>query len=137
MAHEEDHDDLAEIFNLQSEVQTDKFGEFFIADMIAMQNKTRQNTKDLINKGKALVAEVGQKAVGIMSLSSDIDFSILAKNYELDTFDNLLKNDIMQAIRDRQQELIEQRNYKEYVNQQMNIIRMHEETIQCRWIGSI
>jgi hypothetical protein len=59
MAHEEDHDDLAEIFNLQSEVQTDKFGEFFIADMIAMQNKTRQNTKDLINKGKALVAEVG------------------------------------------------------------------------------
>jgi hypothetical protein len=30
-----------------------------------------------------------------MSLSSDIDFSILAKNYELDTFDNLLKNDIM------------------------------------------
>jgi len=69
--------------------------------MIAMQNKTRQNTKDLINKGKALVAEVGQKAVGIMSLSSDIDFSILAKNYELDTFDNLLKNDIMQAIRDR------------------------------------
>lgn len=67
-----------------------------------MQNKTRQNTKDLINKGKALVAEVGQKAVGIMSLSSDIDFSILAKNYELDTFDNLLKNDIMQAIRDRQ-----------------------------------
>jgi hypothetical protein len=69
--------------------------------MIAMQNKTRQNTKDLINKGKALVAEVGHKAVGIMSLSSDIDFSILAKNYELDTFDNLLKNDIMQAIRDR------------------------------------
>lgn len=36
MAREEDHDDLAEIFNHQSEVQTDKFGEFFIADMIAM-----------------------------------------------------------------------------------------------------
>lgn len=41
MAREEDHDDLAEIFNQQSEVQTDKFGEFFIADMIAMQNQTR------------------------------------------------------------------------------------------------
>jgi len=38
-----------------------------------------------------LVAEVEHKAVGIMSLSSDIDFSILAKNYELDLFDNLLK----------------------------------------------
>ncbi len=62
-----------------------------------------------------MVAEVGQKAVGIMSLSSDIDFSILAKNYELDIFDNLLKKDVMQAIRDRQQELIDQKNYKEYV----------------------
>jgi hypothetical protein len=50
-----------------------------------------------------------------MSLSSDIDFSILAKNYELDIFDNLLKKDVMQAIRDRQQELIDQKNYKEYV----------------------
>ena len=36
-----------------------------------------------------------------MSLSSDIDFSILAKNYELDIFDNLLKQDVMQAVRDR------------------------------------
>jgi hypothetical protein len=62
-----------------------------------------------------LVAEVSQKAVGIMSLSSDIDFSILAKNYELDIFDNLLKKDVMQAIRHRQQELIDQKNYKEYV----------------------
>lgn len=61
----------------------------------------------MINQGKALVAEVGQKAVGIMSLSSDIDFSILAKNYELDIFDNLIKKDVMSAIRDRQQELID------------------------------
>ena len=34
-------------------------------------------------------------------LSSDIDFSILAKNYELDLYDNLIKKDVMQAIRDR------------------------------------
>lgn len=83
--------------------------------MIAMQNQTRQNTRELINQGKALVADVGQKAVGIMSLSSDIDFSILAKNYELDIFDNLIKKDVMSAIRDRQQELIDQKNYEEFV----------------------
>ena len=35
MAKEEDHDDLAEIFNRQSEVHTKEFGEFFIADLIA------------------------------------------------------------------------------------------------------
>lgn len=42
MAKEEDHDDLAHIFNQQSEVLTQQFGEFFIADLIANQNLTRQ-----------------------------------------------------------------------------------------------
>lgn len=45
MAKEEDHDDLAEIFNSQSEVLTSQFGEFFIADLIATQNLTRRMTK--------------------------------------------------------------------------------------------
>jgi hypothetical protein len=45
MAREEDHDDLAEIFNKQSEVLTSQFGEFFIADLIATQNLTRRMTK--------------------------------------------------------------------------------------------
>lgn len=38
MAREEDHDDLAAIFNRQSDVHTEEFGEFFIADLIATQN---------------------------------------------------------------------------------------------------
>ncbi len=74
MAQEEDHDELANIFNSQSEVLTQQFGEFFIADLIANQNQTRNNTKNNKNYGKALVAEVKGKAVGLMSLSKDIDF---------------------------------------------------------------
>jgi hypothetical protein len=35
MAREEDHDDLAAVFNRQSDVHTEEFGEFFIADLIA------------------------------------------------------------------------------------------------------
>jgi hypothetical protein len=35
MAREEDHDDLAEVFDKQSEVLTSQFGEFFLADLIA------------------------------------------------------------------------------------------------------
>jgi hypothetical protein len=46
-----------------------QFGEFFIADLIATQNNTRNNTKNMLNSGKALVAEVNGKAVGMMSLS--------------------------------------------------------------------
>jgi hypothetical protein len=42
MAREQDHDDLAEVFNRQSEVLTAQFGEFFIADLIATQNLTRR-----------------------------------------------------------------------------------------------
>jgi hypothetical protein len=49
MAREEDHDDLAEIFNKQSDVLTSQFGEFFIADLIATQNLTRRMTRGSVS----------------------------------------------------------------------------------------
>jgi hypothetical protein len=55
MAREEDHDDLAEIFNKQSDVHTKEFGEFFIADMIATQNQTRRAARNYRSDGKAIV----------------------------------------------------------------------------------
>ena len=70
MAKEEDHDDLAEIFNKQSEVLTSQFGEFFIADLIATQNLTRRMNKGGKSEGKALVGQVGDKAIGLMSIST-------------------------------------------------------------------
>ena len=42
----------------------------------------------------------------------------------------------MQAIRDRQQELTDEKNYREFVLKQETKQRMHEETMQCRWIGT-
>jgi hypothetical protein len=70
MAREEDHDDLAEIFNKQSDVLTSQFGEFFIADLIATQNLTRRMTKGSVSEGKAIVGQVGDKAIGLMSIST-------------------------------------------------------------------
>jgi len=105
MAREEDHDDLAAVFNDQSEVLTKQFGEFFIADLIATQNSTRNNTKNFLNSGKALVAEVNGKAVGLMSLSSDIEYKVLAQNFELEIYDNLFKTELMQAISNRRQDI--------------------------------
>lgn len=90
LAREEDQDDLAEVFNLQSELLTAQFGEFFIADLIATQNQTRNITKQFASDGKALVAQVGTKAVGLLSLSTEIDYQLLAKNYQLDTYEFLL-----------------------------------------------
>jgi hypothetical protein len=94
-ALEQDHDDLVDVCNKQSELNTNYYGEFFIAELIA--NQTSQK--------KAIVAQVGKKAIGLMSLTSDIDYNILAKNFELETFDNLFTYEFMDAIKFRRQEL--------------------------------
>lgn len=86
MAREEDHDDLAEIFNKQSEVLTSQFGEFFIADLIATQNLTRRMNRGGKSEGKAIVGQVRDKAIGIMSISTEIDYNLLNQYFQLDTF---------------------------------------------------
>lgn len=101
MAKEEDHDDLAEIFNKQSSVLTSQFGEFFIADLIATLNLTRRITKGSKSEGKAIVGQVGDRAVGLMSISTEIDYKLLNNCFELDVYDNLLKGDLVQAIQTR------------------------------------
>lgn len=105
MAREEDHDDLAEIFNKQSDVLTSQFGQFFIADLIATQNLTRRMTKGSISEGKAIVGQVADKAIGLMSVSTEIDYNLLNQQFELGTFENLIKSDILTAINNRYEEL--------------------------------
>lgn len=103
IAKQEDHDDLAEIFNKQSEVLTTQFGEFFIAELIAFQNENQ----------KALVAQVGERAVGLMSISKDIDYKLLAEGFELDQYDNLLKSEFMEAVKDRKDDIVLVQQYEE------------------------
>jgi hypothetical protein len=38
VAKQEDHDDLADVFNSQSETVTEAYGEYFLAELIAAQN---------------------------------------------------------------------------------------------------
>jgi hypothetical protein len=42
-AKQEDHDDLADVFNSQSETVTEAYGEYFIAELIASQNENNQS----------------------------------------------------------------------------------------------
>lgn len=135
MAKEEDHDDLAEVFNSQSEVLTAQFGEFFIADLIANQNQTRRNTMNIKSDGKALVAQVKKKAVGLMSLSTDIDYKLLSENFELDLYDNLLKPELMTAIRERKEDILHENEWKRELLLREKAQRIQDETMQCKWKG--
>merc|ERR1719272_2821841 len=95
MARVEDHDNLVAVFNAQSEVITDIYGEYFIAELIEAQNE----------ENKALVAEVDGRAVGLMCLTSDVDVNVLAQCFQLDPMDNLLKPRYATKVREQAQRI--------------------------------
>mmetsp|Transcript_34298 Transcript_34298/g.80184 ORF Transcript_34298/g.80184 Transcript_34298/m.80184 type:complete len:1541 (+) Transcript_34298:74-4696(+) len=97
MAKVEDHDNLVAVFNTQSEVITDIYGEYFIAELIEAQNE----------ENKALVAEVEGRAVGMMCLTSNVDINVLSQCFYLDPYDNLLKPNIMTRVRDHARSMME------------------------------
>ena len=99
IAKQEDHDDLAAVFNSQADTVTEVYGEYFIAELIAAQN----------DSNKALVAQVQDKAVGLIGLTSDVDVKLLHQCFELEPFDNLLKPEFMNAISKRREMLLKER----------------------------
>lgn len=135
MAREEDHDDLAYIFNKQSEVLTSQFGEFFIADLIAAQNLTRRMNRGDKSEGKAIVGQVGDKAIGLMSISTEIDYSLLNQYFELDIFENLIKNDLLEAVNNRYSEIKHNENMIKIKQQKKLKKLLHEERIKSFKIG--
>lgn len=54
------------------------------------------------------MAQVKDKAVGLMGLTKEVDLKLLHKCFELDTYDNLLKQNYMDAIRTRRAHMIAQ-----------------------------
>lgn len=75
----EDHDDLVPVFNEQSEVLTDIYGEFFLADLIETKEPNSQS----------LVAEINGRAVGLMTITDDIDVALLRHTFDLTPYDDL------------------------------------------------
>ena len=67
-----------------------------MAELIAAQSESN----------KALVAQVKDKAVGLMGLTNEVDTKLLHQCFELDQYDNLLKPDFMDAVRKRREYLI-------------------------------
>eukprot|EP00392_Amoebophrya_sp_AT5.2_P005443 g5452.t1 len=82
MARGEDHDSLVAVFDSQSDVVTETYGEFFLAELMESQNE----------ENKAIVAEADGRALGLCCLTSDVDVNVLAQCFELLPYDNLLKS---------------------------------------------
>ena len=58
-------------------------------------------TKGTTSEGKAIVGQVGDKAIGLMSISTEIDYRLLNQYFELGTYDSLIKADLAAAINAR------------------------------------
>ena len=78
----EDHDDLVPIFDEQSEVLSENYGNFFLAEMIAAQD---ENNKALVSVNQQ------DRACGLMALSNDIELNMLQNCFHLQAFDYLVK----------------------------------------------
>lgn len=74
----EDHDDLAPLFNSQTELLSSIYGEFYLADLISKQDVHQQ----------MLVAEVGGRSVGLMGLTDMVDINLLQVCFDLAPYEN-------------------------------------------------
>ena len=84
----EDHDDLTPIFTAQKE-GAEEYGEFFLAQMIQAQDRNN----------KALVAELNGRAVGLLSLTADVELASLQECFELDQYDFFVQGYAEEAVR--------------------------------------
>lgn len=116
---------MADVFNSQSETVTEAYGEYFIAELIASQN----------DRNKALVAQVKDKAVGLMGLTLDVDVKLLHKCFELDSFDNLLKPEFMDAVRKRREHIKAKMQREEYNKKIEAQLQLRNETMLCNIVA--
>lgn len=125
-ARQEDYDDLETIFKSHSEFLPESKGEFYIARCIAEQN----------DHNKALVAQVNDKAVGLLYVTSDIDTKLLWQCFELDTYDNLLDSAFMDIVRTKREEIKEKRRIEEEQRKREEAETLRQETMVCHEIAN-
>eukprot|EP00163_Fabomonas_tropica_P026367 TRINITY_DN4814_c0_g1_i1.p1 TRINITY_DN4814_c0_g1~~TRINITY_DN4814_c0_g1_i1.p1 ORF type:complete len:1375 (-),score=400.93 TRINITY_DN4814_c0_g1_i1:204-4328(-) len=78
----EDSDDLVPIFNAQSAVMSERYGEFFLAALIENQDE----------HSRTLVAEVDDTAVGLCAFTDIVDVDTLAEKFDLEPYDYLVRH---------------------------------------------
>lgn len=86
----EDHDDLTPIFDEQSEALINKYGDFFLNDIIEAVDE----------ENKCIVADVNGTAVGFMSVRSNVNIDLLSECFDLSPFNGLRKGSSDDSISD-------------------------------------
>ena len=124
--NEYDHDDLENIFKDQTPPETtNQFEDFFIAKLIANQDEDN----------KVLVGQVNDKAIGMLSISTDINVNFLIKNFELETYDNLLKPEYMEAVNYKRQLIAEEKKKKIEFEEKKIQHQYEQEIMKCEKIS--
>ena len=70
-----------------------------------------------------------------MGLTSEVDVKLLHQCFELDSFDNLLKPEFMNAVRNRRQALLEEKRRLAEHERLQELKRLKEETMKCNIIA--
>ncbi len=70
-----------------------------------------------------------------MGLTSEVDVKLLHQCFELDSFDNLLKPEFMNAVRKRREALLEEKKRKAIAQRFEELRRLKEETMKCNIIS--
>ena len=126
MGNEYDYDDLENIFKDQTPPETtNQFEDFFIAKLIANQD----------DDNKVLVGQVNDKAIGMLSISTDINVNFLIKNFELETYDNLLKPDYMEAVNYKRQLIAKEKEKKMEMERKKLEKEYEQEITKCEKIS--
>jgi Cilia- and flagella-associated protein 61, N-terminal domain len=86
----EDHDDLVPLLNENSQILTATYGEFFLSDLIEAQEPQRN---------VSVVAEVSSRAIGLMSLTTDVDLRVLRRCFDLELYDDFRKSESVYDLR--------------------------------------
>ncbi|XP_065899995.1 cilia- and flagella-associated protein 61-like isoform X2 [Dysidea avara] len=77
----EDHDDLTPVFNQCASKLEQQYGDYFIAELIEAQDDTH----------RTIVADVNGRAVGFISLTTEVDLDLLNSCFDLAPYHGLCK----------------------------------------------
>lgn len=70
-----------------------------------------------------------------MGLTSEVDVKLLHECFELDSFDNLLKPEFMNAVRMRRDHILEMNRREEEERRIAELKQLKEETMMCNIIA--
>ena len=116
-ARVEDHDDLAPVFEAQSEVVSGRFGEFFLAESIEKQGP----------RNRVLVGEGPEgRAVGLISATAEVPTQLLQACFQTAPFGNLVQRSALLRAHDARAAVLAVRQLSDW----FSVLGAHRDELQ-------